>query len=147
MEEIDLCWKINRSSQKIFYSGKSTVFHKGAGTLGYDSPFKVYLNFRNGLILIYKHLSAAELIYKIPARMALDWLAGLVFLFKGKGKNMRSVLRAHLHFLKQLPEHRKKRKEIHRQFPSYSRANIHPGLIVFEYYVRRKERLEVNNPK
>jgi GT2 family glycosyltransferase len=48
MEEIDLCWKINRSNQKTFYCGRSTVYHLGAGTLAYDNPRKTFLNFRNG---------------------------------------------------------------------------------------------------
>ena len=50
MEEIDLCWKLHRDNQKVYYCGKSTVYHVGAGTLGYGNPRKTYLNFRNGLI-------------------------------------------------------------------------------------------------
>ncbi len=34
MEEIDLCWKIHRSGAKIFYCGKSTVYHVGARDVG-----------------------------------------------------------------------------------------------------------------
>jgi GT2 family glycosyltransferase len=122
MEEIDLCWKINRTDQAVWYTGKSTVYHVGAGTLGYENPFKTYLNFRNGLILIYKHFSTAELILKFPLRLALDWLAAVVFLLKGK--------------------HKKKRKEIQQRYPSYSRKNVHQGLIVFNYYLRNRKHLK-----
>ena len=31
-------------------------------------PRKTYLNFRNGLSLIYKHLGPGELIYKLPLK-------------------------------------------------------------------------------
>ena len=57
MEEIDLCWKLHRTNQSVYYCGKSTVYHVGAGTLGYGNPRKIFLNFRNGLALIYKHFT------------------------------------------------------------------------------------------
>jgi GT2 family glycosyltransferase len=142
MEEIDLCWKINRSSQKVYYTGRSKVYHVGAGTLGYESAFKTYLNFRNGLALIFKHFDSIELLFKLPFRVLLDWLAAFVFLLKGKGKNSKSVLRAHFDFLKGYKNNHKKRKEIQKMYPFYPRTNIHPGLIVFDYYLRGKKRLK-----
>jgi GT2 family glycosyltransferase len=142
MEEIDLCWKINRTDQSVWYTGKSTVYHVGAGTLGYENPFKTYLNFRNGLILIYKHFGTTELFFKFPMRMALDWMAALMFLFKGRTKNSLSILKAHRDFIRDLGKHGQKRKEIQQMYPSYSRKGIHPGLIVFDYYLRNKKRFE-----
>ena len=139
MEEIDLCWKLNRAGSTIYYSGKSVVFHLGAGTLGYHSPRKTHLNFRNGLSLIFKHLDTGELIYKLPLRILLDWLAALVFLLKGKGRNGVSVFRAHLDFLKMINTLREKRKEIREKYPSYSRKNIHSGLIILDYYLHKRK--------
>ena len=139
MEEIDLCWKIIRSNQKILYTGASTVYHLGAGTLGYDNPKKTYLNFRNGLTLIYKHLSSTELTYKFPFRILLDWVAALMFLMKGKSKNTSAVFDAHLDFFKSLKKNRLKRKKIQTRYPSYPKENIHPGLIIFDYYLRKKK--------
>ena len=147
MEEIDLCWKLNRSHSLVYYSGKSAVYHLGAGTLGYNNPRKTYLNFRNGLSLIFKHLDTRELMYKLPFRIVLDWLAAVFFLFKGEGENFKSVFRAHIHFLKQLDNLRRKRKVIRRQNPDYPRRNIHPGLIVFDYYLRKKKTFQFNNPR
>jgi GT2 family glycosyltransferase len=147
MEEIDLCWKINRTEQSVWYTGKSMVYHVGAGTLGYENPFKTYLNFRNGLILIYKHFSTTELLFKFPLRIALDWLAVLLFLFKGKTKNSLSIMKAHRDFFRDLRKHSQKRKEIQQLYPSYSRKAIHPGLIIFDYYLRNRKRFKVNNPR
>ncbi|HEY0741981.1 MAG TPA: glycosyltransferase family 2 protein [Chryseosolibacter sp.] len=144
MEEIDLCWKIHRTRQKVMYSGKSSVYHLGAGTLGYDNPKKVYLNFRNGLILIYKHLDPAELLYKLPVRLMLDWLAALVFLVQGKPKNALSVAQAHVDFGKALAKHRTKRKIIREQYPSYSRKTIYRGSILLDYYLKRIRRYPSN---
>jgi GT2 family glycosyltransferase len=143
MEEIDLCWKIHRASLKILYTGKSTVYHVGAGTLGYENPFKTFLNFRNGLILIYKHLDSGEMMYKLPFRLLLDWIAALLFLFKGQTKSFTSVLKAHVDFLRHLNSHRAKRKEIHKMYPTYPKNGIFPGLIVAEYYLKRKRVIDV----
>ena len=139
MEEIDLCWKINRSNQKVFYCGKSTVYHLGAGTLGYDSPHKTFLNFRNGLTLIYKHLNPVELWYKLPFRVLLDWTAAVMFLFKGKSKIAGAVFDAHNRFFNDLNQNRTKRREIQNKYPNYPRTYIHPGLIIFDYYLRKKK--------
>ncbi|MEX2233339.1 MAG: glycosyltransferase family 2 protein [Cyclobacteriaceae bacterium] len=139
MEEIDLCWKLNRSQNSVYYSGNSCVYHLGAGTLGYHHPRKTYLNFRNGLSLIFKHLDSLELMYKLPFRLALDWLAALVFLFKGEGKNSLSIFRAHAHFIGQLGNLRAKRRVIRKEYPSYPEDNIHPGLIIFDYYLRKRK--------
>jgi GT2 family glycosyltransferase len=146
MEEIDLCWKIHRSNQGVMYTGKSTVYHLGAGTLGYDSPQKVYLNFRNGLSLIYKHLDDGELYYKLPLRMVLDWVAAFVFLIKGKLKNTSSVLNAHIDFVRSFKKQKSKRTSIHAQYPSYSRETIYPRLILADYYLKGRK-THPNNPK
>ena len=138
MEEIDLCWKLNRSQNLVYYSGKSCVYHLGAGTLGYSHPQKTYLNFRNGLSLIFKHLDTIELLYKLPFRLALDWLAAVFFLFRGEGRNFLSVLRAHIGFFGQMGSLIRKRRIIRRQHPTYPDQNIHPGLIIFEYYLRKR---------
>ena len=138
MEEIDLCWKLNRSQNLLYYSGKSRVYHLGAGTLGYHTPQKTYLNFRNGLFLIFKHMNGSELSYKLPVRIGLDWLAALLFLLKGEGRNFLSVLRAHRDFLRQWDQMNEKRRAIRGMYPSYPKDNIHSGLIIFDYYLRRK---------
>lgn len=145
MEEIDLCWKINRTRQKIYYCGKSAVYHVGAGTLGYGSPRKTYLNFRNGLVLIFKHFDPGEFIYKIPVRFLLDWLAAFIYLVKGQPKHALAVFQAHLHFFRLLPKNRIKRREIRKHYPTYSRTSIHAGLIIIDYYLKRNKTF--NSPR
>ncbi len=143
MEEIDLCWKLNRSHDLVFYSGQSTVYHLGAGTLDYDHPQKTYLNFRNGLSLIFKHLDTGELIYKLPLRLTLDWMAAILFLFQGQGQNFKSVVLAHIHFIKHWKSLKAKRNLIRKANRTYPRKNIHPGLIVFDYYLRKRKSFQV----
>jgi GT2 family glycosyltransferase len=139
MEEIDLCWKIHRTNQKVFYCGKSTIFHVGAGTLSYRSSRKVFLNFRNGLTLLFKHLNTGELFYKLPLRGVLDMIAALQFLLKGQPANSAAVLRAHVKFLMNLSRDHRKRKEIRRMFPSYSDTMIYKGIVVVDYFLKGKK--------
>jgi len=129
MEEIDLCWKLQRAGNLVYYTGKSSVYHVGAGTLGYHHPRKTYLNFRNGLSLIFKHFNTAELFYKLPCRLILDWLASVLFLVKGDYRNFASVFRAHGDFLSQLRRLRRKRRVIRSRNATYSRECIYKGLI------------------
>jgi GT2 family glycosyltransferase len=138
MEEIDLCWKLQRSNHQVYYCGLSTIYHVGAGTLGYDHPRKTYLNFRNGLSLILKHFDTAELVYKFPVRLALDWLAAAVFLAQRKPANAVAVLQAHVHFLRGFGRDWRKRKALRGAYPSYPRTTVYGGSIIFDHYIRRK---------
>ena len=140
MEEIDLCWKIHRRNLKVMYSGKSSVYHLGAGTLGYGSPTKTYLNFRNGLSLIYKHLNPMELIYKLPARIVMDWVAALRFAFgNGDSSNTTAILHAHRDFFAHIRRDKRKRTEIRKSNPGYRQTGILKGSIVFNFYVLGKK--------
>ncbi len=141
MEEIDLCWKLHRTNQSVYYCGKSTVYHVGAGTLGYGNPRKVFLNFRNGLSLVFKHFTPGEMLYKLPLRLSLDWLAAVFFILKGQPANCLAVLRAHIAFVKSISNSRQKRSAVQHQYPVYQRNTIKRGLIVFDYYIRGKKKL------
>jgi GT2 family glycosyltransferase len=60
-EEIDLCWRLKNAGRKIYYCGKSTVFHVGGGTLNKQSLQKTYLNIRNNLSMLLKNLPLVTL--------------------------------------------------------------------------------------
>jgi GT2 family glycosyltransferase len=145
MEEIDLCWRIQRSGLKVLYCGASTVYHVGAGTLSRSNPRKTYFNFRNGLSLICKHLPGIQLLYKLPIRLLLDYLAALKFLVEGHGADGKAVLQAHYDFFRTLGNTRINRKEL-KQYP-YTARNIYNGLAPLEYYALGRKKIMVNNPK
>lgn len=142
MEEIDLCWKIQRAGHKVFYCGASSVYHVGAGTLSKSNPRKTYYNFRNGLGLVYKHWSTGKLLWKLPVRILLDYLAALKFLFSGQGGDARAVLKAHYHFIKKFGKNRAKRNAL-KHFP-FTTRNIYPGLIVWDHFILKKKRIRVD---
>jgi GT2 family glycosyltransferase len=139
MEEIDLCWKLHRQDLRVMYCGRSSVYHVGAGTLEYGNPRKTYLNFRNGLSLIYKHLGPGELIYKLPLRILLDWVAALRFAIGRDAPNAVAILNAHRDFFANIEHDKRKRKEIRKTNPSYSQTGIMKGSVVFNYYVLGKK--------
>lgn len=56
MEEIDLCWRMQLAGYTINTVPESIVWHIGGGTLSNDSPHKLYLNYRNNLLLLENNL-------------------------------------------------------------------------------------------
>lgn len=152
MEEIDFCWKLNRAGYSIFYQGESTVYHVGGGTLSASNPKKTYLNFRNGLSLIFKHISTGQLFWKLPARILLDWVAIIKFLVEGSGADGVAVLKAHFNFFKSIPKEIKKRKQLRYQIPGFQIKNQYKGLIIFDFYLRKKRnfsdlKFKINSPR
>lgn len=94
-EEIDLCWRFKNAGKKIFYMGKSTVYHVGGGTLNKQSPQKTFLNMRNNLSMLLKNMPVATLLWVIPVRLILDGFAGIYFGLQFGFSHFWAVLRAH----------------------------------------------------
>ncbi len=103
-EEIDLCWRLKNAGRKVYYCGKSTVFHVGGGTLNKQSPQKTYFNIRNNLSMLLKNLPIAALLWVIPARLILDGIAGIYFGLKDGFPHLWAVVRAHFGFYTQAPK-------------------------------------------
>lgn len=138
MEEIDLCWRIKNRGFKVVYCPDSTVYHLGGGSLPYNSPTKLYLNFRNNLCMLHKNLPEEKLYRKLVVRMLLDGVAGLKLLSEMNYKGFWSVPRAHYYFYKNLSFLRRKR----RAEMASSNQQIHPEMskrsIVWYFYIRRE---------
>ncbi len=140
MEEIDLCWRINNANYKVYCNPESTVFHVGGATLSNTSPRKLYLNFRNNLLMLYKNLPKQKLFITLFARMILDGIAALQFLLKGEGANFMAVFKAHLSFYQHLKIFRQKRKKIQLSIIGKQHIPIYQRSIVFDYFIRKKRR-------
>lgn len=139
MEEIDLCWRLKNSGYRIVYTPESTVFHVGGGSLPYDSPRKLFLNFRNNLWLLYKNLPGNQLFQVLFMRMILDGVAAVKLLAEFNLNGIRSVLKAHYHFYRSLPELQKKRKLAARSGHFTRPARRLPQSIVFQFYIRKRK--------
>jgi len=103
MEEIDLCWRLRRLGWTIGYTSAARVLHVGGGALGYGSPRKTFLNFRNSLLLLVKNLDSPWWWVRILHRMLLDGVAAAKFIAEGHGPHAWQVARAHWSFMARLP--------------------------------------------
>lgn len=110
-EEIDLCWRLINSGKKIFYTGKSKIYHVGGGTLNKQSAKKTFLNMRNNLSMLLKNLPFQYLIAVIFARLCLDGLAAMYFGYKYGISHFWAVGKAHFSFYLQAPGTLKRRQK------------------------------------
>lgn len=137
MEEIDLCWRMQNTGYKVYYNGKSQVYHVGGGTLAKSNPKKTYLNFRNNLQTLAKNLPANKLLKTFLVRLFLDEVAALNFLLKGQIKNSLAIFRAYIYFIKNIRNLKEKRKEIK---PKYlPKTTVYLKSIVVDYYLKKKK--------
>jgi len=140
MEEIDLCWRLKNRGYRIVFTPESTVYHVGGGTLPYDNPQKLYLNFRNNLWLLYKNLPSNKLFITLFLRMFLDGVAAFKLLVELNLNGIRSVLKAHFHFYKSLPALHRKRKQSRPGKGKLLPPEMLRKSIVFQFYARKKMR-------
>ena len=57
MEEIDLCWRLRNQGAVLKVCPRSVVYHLGGGSLPMNHPRKLFLNYRNNWLMLYKNLS------------------------------------------------------------------------------------------
>lgn len=129
-EEIDLCWRAFNIGYKAKYTSKSVVYHVGGATLNDSNPKKTFLNFRNSLLMLTKNLPDNKLFLIIFARLLLDGVAGIQFIFKGKFSHCWAIFKAHYHFYLLINKTLNKRKAP--QLPNYYRSNS----ILYKYFIK-----------
>ena len=116
MEEIDLCWRMQLHGWKITIVPDSLVYHVGGGTLPATSPFKLFLNYRNNLLMLENNLACTYALqdYKkrrnarksatrglrkagrvIMFRRILDIASAMVYLVTLRTKCFSAVWKAH----------------------------------------------------
>lgn len=133
-EEIDLCWRLQRHGYKIYVCPQSVLYHVGGGTLPAGNPQKVYLNFRNNLVMITKNMPLRELIWKLPLRIGLDAVSAWKELLSGKPGYWWAVFRAHSGYIKWLlgaPATVKAGYPILR--------GLYRGSVVWNYFIQKKQ--------
>lgn len=135
-EEIDLCWRMQRSGYKIFVQPASVVYHVGGGTLPKGNSKKTYLNFRNNMIMLYKNTPGPELLLKLPARIFLDIVSALKALLGGDTGYFFAVAAAHRHFIKWFLFD--KRKSLFVRTENKKISGRYRGSILWQYYFKKK---------
>jgi len=102
MEEIDFCWRLQLAGYSVYACPKSVVYHIGGGTLPKGNERKVFLNFRNNLIMMAKNLPLQQAGWKLPFRFFLDSVSAWKSLLAGESIYFLAILEAHLAFIKWL---------------------------------------------
>lgn len=136
MEEIDLCWRIQLLGYQVISCPTSAVYHMGGATLSNQNPRKTFLNFRNGLMMLYKNLPESTRPKKIVQRKLFDGLAGIFFLIQGKPKHTLQIIKAHREFDRikhtlKISDNRKPLEELH---------GVFTGSLVFNFFFRNKKK-------
>lgn len=132
-EEIDLCWRAQNHNYKILYVGTSKVYHVGGATLGNMNPKKTFLNFRNSLFSITKNLPKRKVFPLIIARLFLDGIAGIRFLFQLKFLHLFAIIKAHFSYYYYFFRIFKKRDTINKDIKYFECTSI-----VLSYFLKQK---------
>jgi GT2 family glycosyltransferase len=138
MEEIDMCWRLQLAGYKIMCCSSSVVYHVGGGTLPRGNERKVYLNFRNNIIMLSKNLCWQEKIWKVPLRFFLDVLFAFKNLFTGYPASFIAIFEAYISVIKWSFSLTRKMQFKKRQMSKLTA--VYKGSIVWEYFVRKKKR-------
>ncbi len=146
MEEIDLCWRLQRKGYKIYCCPSSIVYHVGGGTLPKTNSRKTYLNFRNNFIMLLKNLPLTEALWKIPLRVLLDWIFAFKRLLEKDGASFAAIFKAHASVLKWII--------VNPGYPKLPSKKINSipgafkGSLVWAYYFKGKKHFsEIIHPK
>lgn len=137
MEEIDLCWRLQRKGYSIYCCASSVVYHVGGGTLARTNSRKTYLNFRNNLIMLLKNLPFSEAVWKIPLRILLDWLFAFKSLLQKDAASFKAVFKAHGGVIKWMMA-----GKTHQQLPSKKIKEIkgvYNGSLIWTYFIKKKK--------
>lgn len=136
-EEIDFCWRLQRAGYEVYVQPQSVVYHVGGGTLPMGNTKKVYLNFRNNLIMLAKNLPWSVLWWKLPFRIGLDAVAAWKGLLGGNGGGFVAIAKAHWGFAtwlfskKTVASRVLPRKQVH--------LGVYRGCIAWDYFVKKKK--------
>ncbi len=134
MEEIDLCWRIQKLGFDIYVEPKAVVYHVGGGTLNKYSSQKTYLNFRNNLVTLLKNANYKYFIITVLYKLILDGIAGVKFLFDGEFKHTWAVIKAHFTVYFQIKHILKKRKIIQQKSVIQTPSLIYNKSVVWKHF-------------
>jgi hypothetical protein len=124
---------------------ESVIYHVGGGTLPRGGR-KVFLNFRNNLIMLSKNLPLNELCWKLPARFCLDAISAWKGLLTGDPYFFTAIFKAHFsYFYWFLTRFRPAQNPV---TPMFGLHGVYKGSVVWNYFVHQKKRfLEIIQEK
>ena len=134
-EEIDLSWRIQLKGYYVYSCPSSIVFHIGGGTLQ-KGRRKIFLNFRNNLLMLAKNLIPIEKWMVFPVRIILDIAFAFYKLCALDFDHFISIFKAHFSFYKKVLTN--KIKKTPNRKPLHLLLGIYTRLIIVSYYFLNK---------
>ena len=135
MEEIDLCWRLRSRGYRIACVPQSHVYHVGGATLKKENPQKMYLNFRNNLLMIYKNAPDCQLKKIMLFRKVFDNVAALKFLASGDYAAFKAVRKARRDFKAMRSGYDKARAENMKLAVTTRIPEVLKSSILYKYYL------------
>lgn len=142
MEEIDLCWRLNARGKRVMCEPASVVYHVGGASLSHDNPKKMYLNFRNNLLMIYKNIPQRQYYFTFTVRILFDMMAFARLLLQGRFESAYAVLGAYRDYLSMRPSYKLTRKENLSKTVVKHIATQYRGSVLIDFYFRRKKKYD-----
>lgn len=140
MEEIDLCWRLQKLGHQIMYNPDSKVYHLGGGTLNYNSPRKTYLNYRNSWMMLIKNLAGSGRNRKLFIRWIMDLMSILLYLVRLQFGNVMAVIRSHFYILTHRSLINSKKKEFTEHLDNPHEVQLFRQSVVWNYFAKGKKR-------
>lgn len=135
MEEIDLCVRLAGAGFPVMAVTDSAVFHVGGASLPQGNPQKVYLNFRNNLLLIHKNMPRRDgRRALLRRRLIYDTTAFFMMLAKLQWRSAAAVLRAHRDF--------RRMRRLYTELPDRNLLATLPGHdrnIIIDHFIKRRK--------
>lgn len=138
MEEIDLCFRINKAGYRIVCIPKTHVYHKGAATSSKNELRKRFWEHRNNLLMITKNFAIIRLLFILPARFFLDYASFAYYLFNRRPDYAAAVLLSHLSYLHLVPQVLLDRLTSSPRQKKVELRYIFQQSIVMSYFIFRK---------
>ena len=139
MEEIDLCWRMQNAGYRLLVVPEGTVYHVGGSVITYGSFSKLYHNYRNNLIMMYKNLNRKDLWKILPIRIVLDQVAALKALVSGNFTEWKAILSADFQFLFRLGKWKKNRAAAQSHVNNPHVGGVYKRSIVYDFFVKKKK--------
>ncbi|QJB33235.1 glycosyltransferase family 2 protein [Chitinophaga oryzae] len=140
MEEVDLCWRLQRAGYRVCYCPDSKVFHVGGGSLPQGNPRKLYLNFRNNLMMLWKNLHSEDRWIVLFQRFFLDILAAVKSLVSGKPKDMAAIWRAYRDYYRWRKTYVNKHELP--EVKLMKMKGVFHGIMIWRYYFLRRKKFK-----
>ena len=143
MEEIELCWRLQRRGHEVWCVPGSVAYHIGGASLPQGDPRKAYYNYRNGLLMLYRHLPPPAFRRVLARRVALDAVAAARAVVRGNPKEAAAIGRAYRDARRMAPRFADERPAAGTPspFPPYH------GSIVADFFLRGVRAFGDLNPR